>query len=175
MLEDYKKWYARKEDFLNHLFHHNSILFHRFENVIKVLNFIETLSEEEMNEDYEVIFDCGYSYLFSTISEMELYLEKYFHQNFHRFLEYELIINYSFYLSELKAVLEEYEVFTSDVQKEFNQVLEEIDDIVSHKKKFTEELVASYDARILSTFAYSKDYITTPEVFDRIAEELQVC
>ena len=78
MLDDYKKWYAQKEDFLNHLFHHDSIIFHRFENVIRVLNFIETLDEKEINEDYEVIFDCGFSYLFSTVSEMELYLDKYF-------------------------------------------------------------------------------------------------
>ena len=174
MLDDYKKWYAQKEDFLNHLFHHDSIIFHRFENVIRVLNFIETLDEKEINEDYEVIFDCGFSYLFSTVSEMELYLDKYFNNNFHRFLEYELLINYSLYVNKLKSVLEEYEVMNKDIQKEFSAVLEEIDDIVINKKKFDNEIVDKFDAQILSTFTYSKEYITTPEVFDRIAEELQV-
>ena len=61
-----------------------------------------------------------------------------------------------------------------DIQKEFSAVLEEIDDIVINKKKFDNEIVDKFDAQILSTFTYSKEYITTPEVFDRIAEELQV-
>ena len=95
MINDYKNWIKSKHELLHHLEHHDSIILGKVENVINTLNYIAKLKEEEMNEDYSVIFDCGYSYIYQVVSDIELYLDKYFNNNMHQFLKYELLINYS--------------------------------------------------------------------------------
>ncbi len=174
MINDYKKWYSGKEDFLNHLFHHDSIIFYRLHNIINVLNFIRELPEEELNDDYDVIFDTGFSFLFTTINEIEMYLTKYFNNNLHAFLNYEVLINYSLYLNDLKNVLQEQESYTEQTNLVFNDVLEKIEMIISKKNKFDINIVDEFDQMIMGSFIYSKEHITTSEVFDRIAEELQL-
>ena len=90
MINDYKNWIVSKKHLLHHLEHHDSIIISKVENVIKTLNFISSLKEEDLNEDYSVIFDCGYSYIYQVVSEIELYLNKYFDNDMHQFLKYEL-------------------------------------------------------------------------------------
>lgn len=174
MINDYKNWYASKQEFIHHLKHHDSIIMNRVWNVFVTLNYITTLKEEELNEDYDVIFDCGYSYIYSIVGEMELYLSKYFNDNMHQFLNYELLLNYSLYLNELKGTLIENEDFNEDANEEFNKIIDEIESIVKNKQPYTDAKIDEYDNRILATFVPKKEHITTPEVFDRIAEELQI-
>ena len=174
MINDYKNWYIKKSEFINHLKHHDSIIINRVNNVIITLNYIASLKEEELNEDYDVIFDCGYGYIYNTISEMELYLDKYFDNNMHKFLDYEPLINYSLFLNDLKSTLIEQEVFDKYLNEEFNNMINEIENIIMSKKSFDETIIESFDNNLFSMLEMKKEYITTSEVFDRIAEELQI-
>lgn len=174
MINDYKNWFQKKQEFLHHLYHHDSIIMHRIINVLITLDYIGSLPESELNEDYDVIFEEGYKYLFETIGEVEIYLDKYFDNNLHKFLEYEELINYALYLNELKATLLEQGELNQDTNEEISDIQSEIDEILIHKEPFTHEKLNEYDARLLSTFVSKKHHLTVPEVYDRIAEELQI-
>lgn len=174
MINDYKNWLHNKEQLLHHLRHHSSIVMDRMSNIFVTLDYITSLKEDELNDDYEFIFDCGFSYLFTIVSEIELLLEKYFDNSIHIFLEYEVLINYLLYINDLKETLIENEDFNEDADIEFNNVCQEIEEIISKKQTINDNLLEMFDDRILSTFKAKKEHITTPEVFDRIAEELQI-
>ena len=174
MINDYKNWIKSKHELLHHLQHHNSIILSKVENVIKTLNFIATLKEEEMNEDYSVIFDCGYSYIYQLVGDIELYLDKYFNNNMHQFLDYELLINYSFYLNDLKYALIENESYNEVINEEFDSINNNIENILQTKRQFLERVLDDYDSRIISVINTNEIILTTPEVYDRIYEELQI-
>ncbi len=174
MINDYKNWFAKKQEFLHHLYHHNSLIMHRIINVIITLDYISNLDESELNEDYDVIFEEGYKYLFSTIGEVEIYLTKYFDDNLHKFLDYEELINYTLYLNELKTTLLEQGDLNEETNNEISNIQKEIDDILISKDPFTQDKINEYDARILSTFESKTHHLTVPEVYDRIAEELHI-
>jgi len=174
MINDYKNWIKSKQELLHHLQHHNSIILGKVENIIKTLNFIAKLKEEEMNEDYSVIFDCGYSYIYQVVSDIELYLDKYFNNNMHQFLDYELLINYSFYLNDLKDALIENESFNETIKEEIDAININIENILLTKRQFIERVLDEYDNRIIAVVNTQETILTTPEVYDRIYEELQI-
>lgn len=174
MINDYKNWFKNKQELIHHFMHHNSIIFTRVENVIKTLNFISKLKEEELNDDYSVIFDCGYSYIYQIVGEVELYLDKYFNNNMHEFLNYEPIINYSLYLNDLKEALIEDESYSEELNNEINQINNNIENILSQRRQFILRVLEEYDNRILALIDPNKTILTTPEVYDRIYEELQI-
>lgn len=174
MVKDYKNWFNTKHDLIHHFMHHNSMIFNRVENVLKTLNFIANLKEEELNEDYSIIFDCGYGYIYQVVSEVELLLDKYFDNNMHSFLNYEPIINYSLYLNDLKEALIEDESFSERLNEEINQINTNIEKLISEKRPFVLKVLDDYDSRILALINPNKTILTTPEVYDRIYEELQI-
>lgn len=174
MINDYKSWIVSKQELLHHLQHHNSIIVNKVENVIKTLNFISKLKEEEMNEDYSVIFDCGYSYIYQVVDEIEIYLNKYFNNNMHSFLEYELLINYSLYLNDLKEALIENESYNPQLNEEISAINNNIESILSTKRPFVNKVLDEYDMRLMASMPLNTNILTTPEVYDRIYEELQI-
>ena len=174
MINDYKNWAKSKHELLHHLEHHNSVILGKIENVIKTLNHIAKLKEEELNDDYSVIFDCGYSYLYQVIADIELYLDKYFNNNIHQFLKYELLINYALYLTDLKYALIENESYNETINEEFNSIINNIENILSQKRDFVERVLDEYDNRIIAIINTDEVILTTPEVYDRIYEELQI-
>ncbi len=174
MINDYKSWFEKKQEFLHHLYHHDSLVMHRIINVIITLDYISNLGEEELNEDYDVIFEEGYKYLYSTVGELEIYINKYFDNVLHKYLDYEVLINYALYLNELKSAMLEQEDFNEEIGKEMSDIQDRIDDILVNKKDFTEELIDEFDNNLGCYFSSTKTYLTMPEVFDRIAEELQI-
>lgn len=174
MIKDYKNWISSKKGLIHHFMHHNSIIFNRVENVLNTLTYISSLPEEELNEDYSVIFDCGYNYIYQIVTEVELLLDKYFDNNMHNFLNYEPIINYSLYLNDLKDAMIEEELFTPQINDEINQINNNIEKIISEKRDFVIRVLDDYDSRILALIDSTKTILTTPEVYDRIYEELQI-
>lgn len=174
MINDYKNWYLRKKHFIDHLKEHDSLIISRINNVIEVLNTIAEMKPEEIDGDYDLIFDCGYSYLYSTIDEVEIYLHKYFDDNLHQFMDYEPLINYALYVNELKATLVEQDSINMDADEEFDGVLDDIEDILRYKRPYLDSKLDEFDARLLSTFVFKKEHLTTPEIFNQIAEELEI-
>ena len=60
MIKDYKNWFNTKHELIHHFMHHNSMIFNRVENVIKTLNFIANLKEEELI-DINCCKNCGHT------------------------------------------------------------------------------------------------------------------
>ena len=173
MINDYKSWFNKKQEFLHHLYHHDSIVMHRIINIIFVLDYIASLDEKELNEDYDVIFEEGYKYLYETIGEVEIYLTKYFDDNMHKYLEYEELINYTLFLNEIKTALLEHGDLNEKTNQEISDIQKEIEEILIYKKPFQNKL-EEYDARLLSTYESKSYHLTTPEVYNEIAEELKI-
>ncbi len=174
MINDYKNWFLKKQEIIHHLSHHDSIIITKVENVIKVLNYISKLKEEEIDEDLSVIFDCGFSYIYQVIDEVEIYLEKYFENNMYQFLNYELLINYNLYINDLKDSLIENEYYTDEINEELNFISNNIENIISEKRPFIEKVLDEYDNRLMTVINPNVIILTTPEVYDRIYEELQI-
>ncbi|MFA5542650.1 MAG: hypothetical protein WDA47_02690 [Bacilli bacterium] len=175
MISDYRSWYDQNEEFLNHLFNHNSIIFYRINDILSVMDFIANhLEPKEVDEDLELIFDAGFSYLFNRVKEIKLYLENNFNNDLHKLLDFEDILNYVFYVDDLKDALIEKDLYTDTIKKELDLIGEKITDIVDKKKKFTYDDIEEYDAIILSVVPKDKEILTVPEIFSRITEELMI-
>ena len=173
MREDYEKWYQENEEFFSHLYHHDSIIFERMADIIGVLNHILQLEEHDIDADLEVFFDVGYAYLFNRVEEIKLYLMKYFKNDLHHFLDYEVVLNYYFYLDDLKDTLLQDENYTESIQDEFDSMQEEIIQLMESHKKFDVSIIDVFNNRLLSVIPSKKEYLTTPEIFTRALEELE--
>lgn len=174
MYDDFIKWYEENEDFLTHLFNHNSIIFDRLNDVLKVLSFVSQMEKKDINDDLDFIFDVGYAYVFNRVSEIKLYLEKYFNNDIHTFLKFEELINYTMYLDDLKTVFEEKEKYTDIIEEGFEEIASRIEEIVQKRKHFKSDLVDEFNVILLSVVPSNDEFLTTPEVFMRIAEELNI-
>lgn len=173
MREDYEKWYEENEAFFTHLFHHDSIIFEQMSDIIAVLNHILRLEEHEIDADLEVFFDVGYAYLFNRVEEIKLFLTKHFKNDMHHFLEYEVLLNYYFYLDDLKDTLIQDESYTDVIKDEFDAMQEEINQLIESHKKFEVSMIDELNNRLLSVVPSKKEYLTTPEIFTRALEELE--
>lgn len=174
MYEDFKKWYEQNEEFLTHLFNHNSLVFDRINDVIKVLTFIITMDKKDISDDLDFIFDVGYAYLYNRVMEIKFYIEKYFKNDMHHFLRYEELINYTMYLDDLKEVLVEKDKYTDFVKEGFEEIANRIEDIIDSKKHFQSEIIDEFNSILLSVLPNNEQLFTTPEIFMQIAEELQI-
>lgn len=174
MYDDFRKWYEKNEHFLNHLFHHNSIVFDRLNDIVRVLLFILDLDKKEISDDLDFTFDVGYAYLYNRVSEIELYLEQYFKNDLHQFLKYEELINYALYLDDLVEVLKEKEIYSEFVREGIEEIASRVEEIIQKKKQFKSEIIDEFNAILLSVLPSHEELLTTPEIFMRIAEELQI-
>ena len=174
MYDDFKKWYEQNEDFLTHLFNHDSLIFERINDVIKVLSFIVQMDKKDISDDLDFIFDVGYAYIYNRVSEIKLYLEKYFKNDIHNFLKFEELINFTMYLDDLKEVLEEKEKYTDIVEEGFEEIASRIEEIVQKKKNFKADIIDDFNIILLSVIPSKEELLTTPEIFMRIAEELNI-
>ena len=85
-----------------------------------------------------------------------------------------LCLNYSFYLNDLKYALLENESYTETINEEFNYINNNIENILQTKRQFIERVLDDYDNRIIAVINTNEVILTTPEVYDRIYEELQI-
>lgn len=173
MYEDFKKWYDQNEEFLTHLFKHNSLVFDRINDVIKVLTYVITMDKKDISDDLDFIFDVGYAYLFNRVMEIKFYLEKYFKNDIDAFLHFESLINYTMYLDDLKEVLVEKEKFGDSVKEGFDEIAARIEEIISKKKHFEPDIIDEFNVILLSVLP-NDNFLTTPEIFIQVAEELQI-
>lgn len=174
MNKDYVSWLKENKHFLNHLKGHNSILYDSFNDVIKVMDYLNSGREIPKEIEADLFFDTGYAYLHTTLSELQLYLSKYFDNNLHLLLEFEPLIFFSFYLDEIKLLIIDEDKYTEVVKKEFDLVLNDIEDIIVNKKQYSDDMISDFNGRIEAVIPKDINYITIPEIFFRAAEELNI-
>jgi hypothetical protein len=174
MTNDYQSWLIQNEDIIEHLRHHETILYDRISDVFLVMQYIIQLPKEEVNSDLEVMYDIGFSYLFSRIGEIKIYLDMYFNGDFHHMLHFDELINYQLYLDDLKEVLVDQETWNDDIKHGFDQIGNQIEAILREETKPTEDVIDDFNIILLSIIPAHHEYLTVPEIFARVSEVLNV-
>lgn len=179
MKNDFLAWEKQNEEFLEHLEHHDSILYSRIYDVLRVLDFLSMLDEDsakdiETNEDLSIIFETGYAYLYNFVNDIKLYLENYFNNDLHKLLEFEDLVNYSLYVEEIKDNLIDENKYDEIISKEFEYILSDIENKLSKQLPFTEETFNDYDNHLESVMPMDKMYKTVDEIFVEVYEALKM-
>lgn len=173
-IEDYKSYVKGNKNFLELLRENNSLVYDRLNDLLKVLGFIELLFDQDkaIDEELELIFEVGFSFLHEQLEEIKIYYDVYFKRDFQKFKENELLMNYSLYIADLEDVLKEKKLFDQEVAIAFGEIQEEIDDILRNHKSITIDVFNRYNDIIEQYVPVGT--LTTLEIYAMIVEELQI-
>ncbi len=174
MIKDFKAWYDQTSDLFSHLKHHNSLIFDYLNDCLIVLCFLAKKQEKDLTEDEALAFEVGFSYLYARLDLFKIYLEKYFNNNLNNLLRYDALIYYAIYLEDLKDSLIEQNEFSEVIKKAFLDLEEKIEDILTNKITISDEVISEINNTLLSLIPSKKEFLTIPEVFFRLAEEMQI-
>lgn len=136
LLKEFRSWYKENKELYAEFMHHDSVLFDRFQPVIEVLNHIESeiaTGSLEANDDIDKIFGVGLEYINDQFQTVKMYLETYFNDDLHAFLDYDKVINALLYLEDVRYELDEKGLKTVDLQIE--QLMEELEAILESGKE----------------------------------------
>ncbi|MDD3171357.1 MAG: hypothetical protein PHO86_03450 [Bacilli bacterium] len=175
-IEDYKNYYQDNNDFFLMLIEKESIVYDRLSDVFKVLGFIELMVDmkKKIDEEIEVIFESGFSYLHEQIEQVKTYYKNYFKGNFDKFESYAPLINYSLYLDDLTEVLQEKNLLNKKAKEMIASLGQEIENVLIKQGKFTDDDIEKYNLMIQEVVVSSPEIITTQEIFAMIVEELEL-
>lgn len=173
-LHDYKSYLLDNQDFIQLLKESNSIIYDRLEDVFNVLEFIEKRVEkyEKVEEEFEVIFEVGFSYLHEQLEELKNIYNLYFKNDLAGLKKYASLINYYLYLSDLVEALKEKSLYSEEAKQAISNIYDEIENIFSEKKDFKQEIFNRFNL-ILEEFA-PVGTLSTQEIYGMIKEEIDV-
>lgn len=171
---DYKSYFHQNFSLIELLRENNSLVYDRINDVLKVLGFIEMLADENktIEEDFEVIFEVGFSFFHEQFEEIKVYYDEYFKKDFHKFLQYDSLMNYALYLEDLEEVLKEKSMYDDDVKSVVNKISGEIDKILNDQLPFELNLIDSFNENLEHKVPVG--VLTTMEIFAMIVEELNL-
>ncbi|NLD25904.1 MAG: hypothetical protein GX661_00935 [Acholeplasmataceae bacterium] len=173
-LEDYKSYLLQNYNLLEDLKASKSLIFDRFADVLKVLGFIEERVEryQKIEEEFEVIFEVGFSYFYEQLEEVKNFIHLYFQKDLVSLKKYEELINYNLYLTDLTETLKEKSQYTADTKTTILQILEEIETIVSERREFNDEILHKFNNMLQEYVPVGTQ--STQEIFALISEELDI-
>ena len=98
-IEDYKAYLLQNYN-LHDLRSANSLLYERLDDVFSVLEYIEErfTKYQKVEEELEVIFEVGFSFLHEQIEELKNLIRLYFQNDPIGLRKYEHLLNYHLYL-----------------------------------------------------------------------------
>ncbi len=172
-LKEYQSWYLENKDFYDHLVSHGSVLHTRFYPVYDVLLYLYNQYKDldTLDEDIDKIMQVGLEYIFQQFFTCKIYLEKYFNANFHEFLKYDQIINYLLFIDDLRYELVEQKVNFNE--KELDQLIDELESIVSEKKELPENINMYIDSKISDIVSTDRYYFhSIIDIFVEIGQTL---
>ena len=174
--EDYVNYMSECQDLIEKMIETNSSIYYVLNDVIKVCDYIyqEYSKNNSLDEDLEEIFDIGYGYLSNTLGDLKTYYEDYYNKDINLFNSYAELMLYSVYIDDYKGHLEVRDLLNDEIKSDLDGLNEEIDDILVNKKEFDESLVIAIDARIGAIQLKDDDYKTVYNVFQMIAETLNL-
>ena len=171
LVNDFKSWYTKNSDFFVYLDDHNSVLFNRTKDIILVLAYIVDKKEDEISDELSIILDSGFSYLFTFVSDLQLFLKSYFGGSLDGMLKYDEIINFYIYIGEIKDILKKDDMYSNNVSSVFDYILNDIEDIMKNKRDFNNK-IEEYNTKMLSVMPMEGDFLTIPELFEDIRAKL---
>lgn len=160
-LKAYQSWYIENNDFFDHLKSHDSVLYTRLVPVYDVLFFLynENLNEDYLDEDIDKIMQVGLEFIHQLIFTCKTYFKQYFGGDFHAFLEYDQVINYLLFIEDLKYELIEQDIEYNEVR--MDDIIEELESILSEKKEVPENLNLYVDSRISDIVSLHNEYFNS--------------
>lgn len=172
MYKDYEYWYKENKDLIDHLAHHQSLIYDRYQDIFNVLNYVKDLDPKKIDSDLEVIFDSGFAYIYDRINYIKTYLKDNFINDLHVFLKYEEIFNYYLYVEDLFEAFGREEMDIEPVRSTLEDVSKEALDIINSRKQYDKDTIEKFDLMVSSVVPSSKEVLTVPEIFNRVNEEI---
>ena len=176
LLKEYQGWLSDNNDFYEHLKNHDSSLYFRFQPVYDVLLFLyeeNKESDEKLQDDIEKIFQVGLEYINLQFFTTKIYLSKNFNNDFHQFLKYDQVINYSLFIEDLRYELVEKNVEYDEAELE--KLVDYLEKILEDKKEIPDNLNLYIDS-LIHKIIKTDDYHFTGiiDIFVEIGETLGI-
>lgn len=173
--KDYQSYLKANSTLFDLIDNHAPILHDRFHDVIVVLNFICSLEEQNeiIEEEYEVIFESGFSYLHEQLETIKIYYKNYFRENDEDLIKYQTVINYILFLDDLTEALSEKNMLSDEVNNVFTELGKKLENILINKEKFNDEDIDNINATVDSYISHTDDVFTTDYIFSLIVDELE--
>lgn len=172
--KDFLSYCSDNQKFIELLCDNSPIIYDRIKNIIVVLNIITDAYEKDqkIDEELEIIFETGFSYLHEQLEIIKIYYNDYFNKDILLFKHYEKIINYLLYVDDLGEALSEKNCYTIETKETLSKLSKDLDTILQKKEKFTDEDLSNYDIFISSCVPSKVDITTTDQIFAYILEEI---
>lgn len=173
---EYVAWDKENHEFYDELQEHNSVLYDRFLPVYSVLNELyhqAKAGETEAADDIEKIVSVGLEFLHDQFDTCKLYLETKFQGDFHRFLDYDKVVNAMLFIDDLKYELEEKQAEYD--RDSLERLQDELEAIIDKKAEIKPELTIYIDDkvnRIISNQSFELYGIV--DIFADIADTLGI-
>lgn len=175
VLKDFVNWKLDNVEVLERFKQHGSLIYDRLEPVYVVLNRIYDMAveDEEINEDFETIFQVGLNYLHTQFEVIRIYYEKLFDSSCERFEAYTPLVGYLLFISDFRADLEEFE---NEIDfEELNEVETLIENMIAEKNDAFEYAADKLNKATLSIVEQLDfEYVSITDIFVEIAENLNV-
>ena len=149
LFSEFVSWKTENADLLEELREHEAVVFDRIYPVLEVLNQMEKRvgsGSLPMDADLRKIFDVGFAFLSEQVDTCRMYLETYFKNDLHAFLEYESVINYVLFVEDVRYELEEKNVKYDEDAAE--ALLDELERVIAEKQPVSENLGLYVDDRV---------------------------
>lgn len=176
LFSEFDSWKAENTDLLEELREHEAIVFDRIYPVFEVLNQMEKRvgsGSLPMDPDLRKIFDVGFAFLSEQVDSCRMYLETYFQNDLHAFLEYESVINYILFVEDVRYELEEKNAKYDETAAE--TLLDELEEILAEKKPVSENLGLYVDDRINRIIGDNdSDMYGIIDIFNDVADTLGI-
>lgn len=176
IIKEYNQWLSEHQHFILHLREHDSSLYTRISPIYEVLNHLKEESEEnekQFDDDTFKIFQVGLEYLHSQVFTCKLYLENTFHQNFHLFLEYDMVIGYLLYLEDLRYELEDNQL--SYDKRLLERLIDYLENLMNQTLEIPDNINLYVDSEVHKIADTSKwDFKSIIDIFVEIAETLGI-
>ncbi len=173
---EYVAWDKENHEFYDELQEHDSVLYDRFLPVYSVLNELyhqAKAGDTEATDDIEKIVSVGLEFLHEQFDTCKLYLESKFQGDFHRFLDYDKVVNAMLFIDDLKYELEEKQAEYD--RDSLERLQDELEAIIDQKAEIKPELTIYIDdkvKRIISNQSFELYGIV--DIFADIADTLGI-
>ncbi len=175
VLKDFANWKMENIEILERFKSNRSLLYDRLEPVYVVLNHIyeSAVENQELNEDYQTIFQVGLNYLHTQFEVVKVYYEKLFESDCELFESYTSLVGYLLFISDFRADLEEYEdeldcSDLSEVETMIENMVAERDERFSYAAERLNNAVNNIKSQL------DFDYISIIDIFLEIADNLNL-
>lgn len=173
--KDYAAWKLENQETLEQFQKNNNMIYDRLEPVYAVLNHIYDLvvEGEELDEDFDLIFQSGFNYLSSQFGVIKIYFNTLFQKNCDDFIEYSELLLYLIYISDVRTDMESNDIDT-DIAS-LNDLEVTIENMIMERnndKVLAINLFNTVFEDLFKTLEY--EYVSIVDIFSEIAEALGI-